>query len=80
MYAIYTYIDPSNHPNVGIYGIHGVFGNESGNEQHGATKIIFETDLGKRRVSWVLVNLLIRAVLLGSSLAQDFRGPRMDGA
>ena len=26
MYAIYAYIDPSNHPNVGIYGIHGVFG------------------------------------------------------
>ena len=26
MYAIYTYIDPSNHPNVGIYGIHGVSG------------------------------------------------------
>ena len=26
MYAINTYIDPSNHPNVGIYGIHGVSG------------------------------------------------------
>ena len=26
MYAIYAYIDPPNHPNVGIYGIHGVFG------------------------------------------------------
>ena len=26
MYAIYAYIDPSNHPNVGIYGIHGVSG------------------------------------------------------
>ena len=26
MYAIYAYIDPSNHPNVGIYGIHGVYG------------------------------------------------------
>ena len=25
MYAIYDYIDPRNHPNVGIYGIHGVF-------------------------------------------------------
>ena len=24
--AIYAYIDPSNHPNVGIYGIHGVSG------------------------------------------------------
>ena len=24
MYAMYAYIDPSNHPNVGIYGIHGV--------------------------------------------------------
>ena len=29
MYAIYAYIDPSNHPNVGIYGIHGVFGKDS---------------------------------------------------
>ena len=28
MYAVYAYIDPSNHPNVGIYAIHGVFGNE----------------------------------------------------
>ena len=28
MYAIYAYIDPSNHPNVGIYGIHGVYGKE----------------------------------------------------
>ena len=26
MYAIYAYIDPSNHSNVGIYGIHGVSG------------------------------------------------------
>ena len=26
MYAIYAYIDPQNHPNVSIYGIHGVFG------------------------------------------------------
>ena len=26
MYAIYVYIDPPNHPNVGIYGIHGVSG------------------------------------------------------
>ena len=25
MYAIYAYIDPPNHPNVGIYDIHGVF-------------------------------------------------------
>ena len=24
MYAIYAYIDPQKHPNVGIYGIHGV--------------------------------------------------------
>ena len=27
MYGIYAYIDPPNHPNVGIYGIHGVSGN-----------------------------------------------------
>ena len=26
MYAIYAYIDPSNHPNVGKYDIHGVSG------------------------------------------------------
>ena len=26
MYAIYAYIDPQNHPIVGIYGIHGVSG------------------------------------------------------
>ena len=26
MYAIYAYIDPQNHPNVGVYGIHGVSG------------------------------------------------------
>ena len=26
MYAIYAYIDPSNHPNVGIYTIHGASG------------------------------------------------------
>ena len=26
MYAIYGYIDPPNHPNVGIYGIHGESG------------------------------------------------------
>ena len=26
MYAIYAYIDPQNHPNVGIYAIHGVSG------------------------------------------------------
>ena len=26
MYAIYAYIDPPNHPNVGIYDIHGVSG------------------------------------------------------
>ena len=26
MYTIYAYIDPQNHPNVGIYGIHGVSG------------------------------------------------------
>ena len=26
MYAIYAYIDPQNHPNVGIHGIHGVSG------------------------------------------------------
>ena len=26
MYAIYAYIDPSNHPNVGKYTIHGVSG------------------------------------------------------
>ena len=26
MYAINAYIDPENHPNVGIYGIHGVYG------------------------------------------------------
>ena len=25
MYAIYAYIDRPNHPNVSIYGIHGVF-------------------------------------------------------
>ena len=28
--AIYAYIDPQNHPNVGIYGIHGVSGNRIG--------------------------------------------------
>ena len=28
MYAIYAYIDPGNHPSVGIYAIHGVFGIE----------------------------------------------------
>ena len=27
MYAICAYIDPANHPDVGIYGIHGVSGN-----------------------------------------------------
>ena len=27
MYAIYAYIDPSNHPNVGKCTIHGVSGN-----------------------------------------------------
>ena len=26
MYAIYAYIDPQNHPNVGKYTIHGVSG------------------------------------------------------
>ena len=26
MYGIYAYIDPQNHPNVGIYGMHGVSG------------------------------------------------------
>ena len=26
MYGIHAYIDPPNHPNVGIYGIRGVFG------------------------------------------------------
>ena len=26
MYAICAYIDPQNHPNVGKYTIHGVFG------------------------------------------------------
>ena len=26
MYAIYAYIDPPNHPNVGKYGIHGASG------------------------------------------------------
>ena len=26
MYAIYAYIDPPNHPNLGIYAIHGVSG------------------------------------------------------
>ena len=26
MYGIYAYIDPPNHPNVGIYDIHGVSG------------------------------------------------------
>ena len=26
MYGIYAYIDPPNHPNVGIYSIHGVYG------------------------------------------------------
>ena len=26
MYGIYAYIDPPNHPNVGIYGIHGASG------------------------------------------------------
>ena len=26
MYAIYAYIDPPNHPNVGKYAIHGVSG------------------------------------------------------
>ena len=26
MYAIYAYIDPPNHPNVGIHAIHGVSG------------------------------------------------------
>ena len=26
MYGIYAYIDPSNHPNVDIYGIHGASG------------------------------------------------------
>ena len=26
MYAIYAYIDPPNHPNVGIYDIYGVSG------------------------------------------------------
>ena len=31
MYAIYAYIDPPNHPNVGIYSIHGAPG--IGNEQ-----------------------------------------------
>ena len=30
MYAIYAYIDPPNHPNVGKYAIHGVSGNGSG--------------------------------------------------
>ena len=27
MYATYAYIDPQNHPNVSIYGIHGASGN-----------------------------------------------------
>ena len=26
MFVIYAYIDPSNHPNVGKYAIHGVSG------------------------------------------------------
>ena len=26
MFVIYAYIDPSNHPSVGIHGIHGVSG------------------------------------------------------
>ena len=26
MYGIYAYINPPNHPNVGIYGIHGASG------------------------------------------------------
>ena len=30
MYAVYAYIDPPNHPNVGKYGIHGVPGGELG--------------------------------------------------
>ena len=35
MYAIYAYIDPQNHPNVGIYGIHGVSGIRKGFAQFG---------------------------------------------
>ena len=27
MYGIFTYIYPKNHPNVGIYTIHGAYGN-----------------------------------------------------
>ena len=29
MYAIYAYIDPPNHPNVGKYAIHGVSGSNN---------------------------------------------------
>ena len=38
MYAIYAYIDPPNHPNVGIYGIHGVSGFGMGLEDQGRAR------------------------------------------
>ena len=49
MYAIYAYIDPLNHPNVSIYGIHGVFG-ISTIDQCKASMHAFETHVGH----WVL--------------------------
>ena len=35
MYAIYAYIDPPNHPNVGIYSIHGASGYYTRGSWHG---------------------------------------------
>ena len=34
MYGIYAYIDPPNHPNVGIYDIHGAFGHCQTSKSH----------------------------------------------
>ena len=56
--AIYAYIDHQNHPNVGIDGIHGVFGCmlfllKHGAVQHGATTARteeYEREFGVRRL------------------------------
>ena len=57
MYGIYAYIDPPNHPNVGIYGIHGA----SGNDQclHWLEeRILFGRSTREQRIDWT------RAVML----------------
>ena len=64
MYGLYAYIDPPNHHNVGIYGIHGAFGLCLGSRMLRKAAMTFSTvKRGEIRVSERLLRTGLSKVL-----------------